>query len=207
MNKSIDQTLRELQKGDEPIERIDAVRLKLLHDVQSRSFHRGPSPFVVQMFLLIAVFALTLGGTTAAAQHALPGDVLYSVKRISEEVMLGVQLSTEGRIRVQRTIVGRRFLEAQVTTGDRNIGSSTGRYQSAIRDAASTIRSSIDYGDPETIISQAESFDELLTDQADQWGDRQDMIDDAYINGVLQVSDTLIEAEERRIPHWVERGE
>jgi hypothetical protein len=79
------------------------------------------SPFNVFSFIQHHAFyatsfalALILAGGSAAAESALPGDLLYSVKRnMNEGVMQALAFDTESKAEVQIKLVERRFEEVE----------------------------------------------------------------------------------------------
>ncbi len=68
--------------------------------------------------LLIAIIAISViaGGTivtTVAAQESIPGDTLYSVKEITDEIRVATQFSEEGRINTHLDIANEKTQELE----------------------------------------------------------------------------------------------
>ena len=77
----------------------------------ARQNERGFAP-------LIAIIAITViaGGTiatTVAAQESIPGDTLYSVKEITDEIRVATQFSEEGKINTHLTIANEKTEELE----------------------------------------------------------------------------------------------
>ena len=67
---------------------------------------------------LIAIIAITViaGGTiatTVAAQESIPGDTLYSVKEITDEIRVATQFSEEGKINTHLVIANEKTQELE----------------------------------------------------------------------------------------------
>lgn len=75
-----------------------------------RALVQGRAPVFLSAFLVIAI---TTGSVTAAAEGALPGDPLYSVKvDLLEPLRLSLASSEKGRTAWQRSFAERRLTEA-----------------------------------------------------------------------------------------------
>ena len=76
--------------------------------ILTRILHIKPMPIVV----IVAIVALLGGGTSFAAQSALPGDALYAVKNVNESVAAVLRFSAEARADYQSVLAARRLAEA-----------------------------------------------------------------------------------------------
>lgn len=65
---------------------------------------------------LVLAIALLAGGSVMASANSLPGDPLYSIKRISQEVQLAITLSSEARAQLRQRLDEQRREEALAVT-------------------------------------------------------------------------------------------
>ncbi len=80
-------------------------------NIQKQSFNLL---FIKPMPIIIAILLALGGGTSLAAQNALPGDALYSVKvNVNEEVRGLVSLSDESKANWETVLANRRLAEAE----------------------------------------------------------------------------------------------
>jgi len=73
----------------------------------------------------IAVALLIIGVLHAMAQGSLPGDPLYGIKRMEEQVWLALTLDPVERRLVEETLAARRWEEYRMLTQQRGIGTVT----------------------------------------------------------------------------------
>jgi hypothetical protein len=113
---------------------VTASRRRVVERVRQESRSRGtkraflgflPAQPRTAFQWVAAVVALVLlvsgmGGILTVSQGALPGDQLYSVKRISEEVALGLTLNEVRKVDLSAEYTGRRVqeVEALITRGN-----------------------------------------------------------------------------------------
>ena len=201
MSPRLDKFLGKLREDDAPISDIDSVRTRVFDGVQQRSFHRRPSVYVLRIFgVAIAVVAIA-GVTVASAQQAMPNDRLYPIKRITERAWLSLQMSTDSRLRVERTLIERRFVESRPD-----------EYRDAITTAASHVDDATEREDPEVISAEAERFNDLIERQqavADEDANvpldaDRDRMDDAYVEGLIRFMDAQVRSSEIREAKSVE---
>lgn len=90
----------------------EAVRQHVYRsNIQKQSFNLL---FIKPMPIIIAILLALGGGTSLAAQNALPGDVLYSVKvNVNEEVRGLASLSDESKANWETVLANRRLAEAE----------------------------------------------------------------------------------------------
>lgn len=106
---------------------ISASRKRVVDQIRQESQNRGtrrafPSfllprslsafQWVVAILFLI-VFITGVGGVLSISQDALPGDPLYSVKRVTEEVAVGLTLSDIRKVDLRAEFVERRMEEVE----------------------------------------------------------------------------------------------
>lgn len=108
----------------------DTVRAHVEEFVREHPVRRGliPSPWMAGRFLMVLhkpvaftlILLLVLGGGTAyAAEGALPGDTLYSIKvNVVEEVLAVVTVSDEAKVRWDARRAERRLEEATQLTDE-----------------------------------------------------------------------------------------
>ncbi len=88
------------------------LKTEIMAVVNASGFSRRPA-FVWRYAAGFAVILLFgVGGTVFAAQRALPGNVLYPVKRASETAFVKVQVTPPAKAVAQEMIIQRRFDEA-----------------------------------------------------------------------------------------------
>jgi hypothetical protein len=102
---------------------IEAARLKALEEEKGRARRLWLWPANLQSLLrrgtavvaLAAVLVVTLlgGGTIAASANSLPGDSLYAVKRMTEEVQLVFTLDQQAKAQLVQKLDERRREEAK----------------------------------------------------------------------------------------------
>lgn len=109
-------------------ERKRVLREKLIHRIESseRANNIGRLPiqktsFInymfnpvkpMPMFAMIAIFALLGGGTSLAAESALPGDILYPVKvKINEQVVAAISVTASSKAKWDAQRATRRLEE------------------------------------------------------------------------------------------------
>ena len=102
----------------------EMMRLSLERAIHGRSVKSPvrmiPSPYfffvLPRQFVAVLVLVLVVGGGTAyAAESAVPGDLLYSVKvNVNEPVRATLAVSPEGRASWHREAAERRMKEAQI---------------------------------------------------------------------------------------------
>ncbi len=124
-------------------QRKEAIRTRLLHLVEAEPLHeatlvladrrakprslfsslfRNPMP----AFAMGAIFVLVGGGTSFAAQGALPGDALYAVKTgFNEKIVTALQFTTEAQANYESELAGRRLEEAAELTAQGTISPET----------------------------------------------------------------------------------
>ncbi|MBC7263058.1 MAG: hypothetical protein H5T64_01730 [Chloroflexi bacterium] len=66
--------------------------------------------------VLVLVIALLAGGSVMASANSLPGDPLYGVKRISQEVQLALTLNSEAKAQLRQRLDEQRRQEALAVT-------------------------------------------------------------------------------------------
>jgi hypothetical protein len=81
------------------------------------------APALIVLASIAVVFAILLGGTTAtvyAAQGSMPGQLLYSVKLLSEDIRLGLTSEPQAELTLISELVNRRLEEIDylVETGE-----------------------------------------------------------------------------------------
>src|SRR5436309_3366576 len=70
-------------------------------------------PISMPVFAIITILALMGGGTSLAAQNALPGDFLYPVKvNVNENIVAGLAFTAEAKAKVETDLAERRLEEA-----------------------------------------------------------------------------------------------
>jgi len=70
----------------------------------------------------VALLVLGTGGTVFAAQQATPGNILYPVKRVSENAYVNIQPNPQAQADAQQVLIDRRFAEAdQIADNDDNV--------------------------------------------------------------------------------------
>lgn len=100
----------------------EAARLRNMEDQRAAarrsflSFHLQPllrrSGLVIALVAVLVV-SLLGGGTIAASANSLPGDALYAVKRLTEEVQLALTVDSEAKARLVQRLDERRREEAK----------------------------------------------------------------------------------------------
>lgn len=170
------QTLREdeppspaaLQAGKQKLLR-EAARLKALEDDKARARHAPLWPLNLQSLLrrstavatLAALLVLTLlgGGTIAASANSLPGDSLYAVKRITEEVQLVFTLDQQAKEELVQKLDERRREEAKAVASIGRVTEMSFRgYVSSMSLSGWTISSVPVTVSPETLLEGEISF-------------------------------------------------
>ncbi len=96
--------------------------------------------YVLRYAIGFAAFVIVgTGSTVFAAQGALPGTPLYSVKRASETAYVTVQPSANARLAAQEEIINRRFDEAEkVADSDDNTNTDNDKIEDQLADDAAT---------------------------------------------------------------------
>jgi|GEM_PF-6244329 len=202
----IDRLIGGLKDGPVPVRELDAVRARVFAEVHDRSFRRGPSRRALTVLVTAAGFFLLIGGTTAAAQYASPGDALYPVKRISEEVWLGMQISPQARVRVERAIMNRRYAEADGGAAPGTSEHVEERYADRITATVADIEAVGATADPETVTKEAEEFTRLVEEHVTGLHKARaqlplppdDALDDAFVQSVIRAEEAIIRASEER---------
>ncbi len=106
---------------------ISASRKRIVDQVRQESQNRGarrsflgilfPRSLSNFQWVVVALFLIVcfsgVGGILSISQRALPGDPLYSVKRLSEDVAVGLALSDVGKIDLQAEFIERRIEEVE----------------------------------------------------------------------------------------------
>ncbi len=120
MRRTTLRKLKALRHAPVPPEVLEAGRRKL--DVIMAEFPMAPGGFRFRAILwkpamyaaAVAVFVATTGGAAYAAQDALPGDALYTVKLAAEDVQERLALSPERKFVVQAAHAAKRLEETHV---------------------------------------------------------------------------------------------
>ena len=111
-----------MQAGKQKLLR-EAARLKALEQERAQARRLPLWPFGLQSLLrrsaavvaLAAILVVTVlgGGTIAASANSLPGDSLYTVKRMAEEVRLALTLDGQAKAQLALKLDERRREEAK----------------------------------------------------------------------------------------------
>jgi len=88
----------------------------------SFSLHHFTFTYVLRAAAIILVSTLAMGGTiSSAANSSLPGQVLYKVKIVNEEIELAFAFSQMKKIDIQKGRVEKRLEEVQILLKDSNL--------------------------------------------------------------------------------------
>jgi hypothetical protein len=92
-------------------------------------------------FAAVAILVLVLAGATSAAASSLPGDPLYAVKRISEDVRLALTFDDVARTRLLSELTDRRLEELAEIAKHRpaSAPTATQEYADAVNDFADAL--------------------------------------------------------------------
>ena len=199
MGTKIDKLVSGL-RADADGAKLGALRDTIISAAERNSFHRGPTAFFLRVVGGVVIVMCVAGGTAVAAQGAQPGSALYPVKRLTENAALALQLSDNGRLRVRRAIMERRFDEAARSSGENAFRSAT-EYRRAVQGATSDVSAAALRGDPEVVAGEVDSLNNMLDDQADRADGDTDaddqthaILDDAYADGVIKTQDAVIDS-------------
>lgn len=211
--KRIDKLIKDMQSEPPSVRDIDAVRERVFSAVHEQSFHRGPSSFALRLGAGVGALALAFTGTVVAAQYAVPGDVLYPIKRAAESVWIGVQVSPEARIRTERSILERRFAETGAVRSDFGTDSPAIYYEESMRSAVIDLESAAGTADADVLSAEAELFFDLISAHAEDLDTREDLEDEAlrarmeeaYLEGAIRANDAIITSAEIRDTKSVKR--
>lgn len=83
-------------------------KLRLIQTIQNQSQltkTRHINPFILRSSLALATIVLFVGGTFAAASKSIPGDMLFSVNKFKEKILLSLPLSPANHAEIQASIV------------------------------------------------------------------------------------------------------
>jgi hypothetical protein len=128
--------------GQSDREFLATLRGELVHNMKIYPPVETRSPFFSAFsgMLLLPVSAaliliLVVGGTAFASQNSLPGDVLYPVKILTEEITVATSLTPQARSQARLSIASQRVQEASKLT-ERNTdkgNSNTEEFHSAMQ--------------------------------------------------------------------------
>lgn len=107
-------------RGTDAVRAQDAARLITYKSPLLTIIKNRPMPIVA----LITLLALLGGGTSFAAESALPGDFLYSVKvKVNEPVAAALHLSEDSKARFQAELAEKRLNEASALAAEGRLNS------------------------------------------------------------------------------------
>jgi hypothetical protein len=121
-NKFKNESLSQEEKGN--------IKARILEEIERTSMRANASPFKGLVFFMrysaaaMAVFVLFLGGglMSAAAEGALPGDFLYSIKKnLNEEVRGWFARSEDERAEWELTLADRRLSEVSLLAKEKRL--------------------------------------------------------------------------------------
>lgn len=120
MNKSLKQKLNELKQARPSEQQKKDFRSILLSHMHAHPFerpHRLPFAFAFRLAPVAGLTAffvlLSAGGVTYAAQGALPGELLYPIKRVAEEARIAIALNQVSKTELRLEFASRRLDEVE----------------------------------------------------------------------------------------------
>jgi len=151
-----------LQDGRQKLLR-EAAHLKAQEDEKARARLAPLWPFNLQFLLRRSAVVVTLtallvvtvlgGGTIAASANSLPGDSLYAVKRVTEELQLAVTLDRGAKAQLVQKLDERRRSEVQAIVTSRRVADMSFRGRVESMSASAWIVSGVLlYTTPETVL-------------------------------------------------------
>lgn len=118
-NKEIEavKKLREAQ-SNLSLEKQEEIKSRILNTIASQSLEEEPESFwfkyhrkAVQYSLVLVICLMVFGSTAFASSNALPGEILYPVKRVTEKLQLNVATSEEAKVNLQARFAQKRLQE------------------------------------------------------------------------------------------------
>ena len=139
-------------------------------------------PYLKPVFATALCFCL-LFGVFSFAENALPGDLLYSVKKISEKAKLSLT-SEEDMPKAQLELTQRKLNELTIIAEEnkgKNLASAVQEVEKAMKDTAETLKNTVLTAEVkekvEAIEAQKEKVEEILAVKIDSQGLDESMSD------------------------------
>jgi hypothetical protein len=201
MKKPIDKLIKGLRDEEPEVPRLAAVRDQVIAGADRLPFHRGHTRGFLQVVAVLSIITFIVGGTAIASQGAAPGDLLYPVKRFTENVFLNLQMSPDEHMRVRHRLIERRFSETTSANKPESWNRAAEEYAHAVRSASFDVSASADQFEPDVTSAHADSLNDMLDDQADAFDSDfgRETLDEAYADAIIRSDEATLHAEDMRL--------